>query len=164
MWGEMAGIYAHDKYKSNIELLYTCNLTLSSCMMVLSTTCSASFSWTAFCNDFGWASAVRGITMMIFWLLWKDFKPPSRQVKAAGNIRVCLWSLQGVRSIHPQTFDHILENRKLFFNWLISNGEVDWAGGWFTSATAKPGENLCSTLRLMGYSGWWMPSHSTAGT
>lgn len=102
----------------------------------LSTACSGSSSWAAFCNDFDWANA-----MMILWLLKKDFKPPSRQVKAAGNIRVCLWSFQGVRSVCPQKSDHILESRKVVFNWLINNGEGDWAGGWLNSATAEPGEN-----------------------
>lgn len=121
---------------------------------MLSTTCSSSSSWAAFFELLWLGKCCQRITMMILCLLKRDFKPISRQVKAAGIIRVCLWSFQGVNSVCPQKFGHPLESS--FFNWLISNGEVNWADGWLASATAKPEENSLEywqaygTLWLMG--------------
>lgn len=153
----MAGIYSLDKYKSNIELLFTCNLTLSiflhdsaqHCMLRLFLMgCLLELLWLGKC--------CQKITMMIPCLLKRDFKPISRQVKAADNIGVCLWSFQGVNSVCPQKFGHPLESGKVFFNWLVSNSEVNWAVGWLASATAKPEENSLEhwkaygTLWLMG--------------
>lgn len=164
MGWEIPEIYSHDKYKSNIELyIHVIWLYPFSCMTALSTTSSGSSSWAAFWNDFVWASVVRGQP------LWSpDFSRKilnTHPIKPhAGNIRVCLWSFQGIGSVCPQKFDHTLESRKVLFNWLISSGEVNRAGGWLTSAIAKPAEN--SLQHLQGHGTIWLmgPSHSTAGT